>query len=104
MIDIKRLREYYNADSVYVTWHASDRFRQRKLKMHDIKSALMSGEIIEQYPDDFPFPSCLILGYNDDNKPIHIVMSDEGSSSNIITAYVPDNENWEVDYKTRKDK
>jgi hypothetical protein len=44
----------------------------------------------------------LILGKTDDDQWIHVVMSEEGSSTRIITAYYPDNDKWSEDYKTRK--
>lgn len=103
MIDIADIRKYYENDTVMVTQHASERFRQRNIRMKDIKSGIMNGEIIEQYTDDFPFPSCLIFGFTIDKRPIHIVMSDEGTSSRIITAYIPSIEKWNDDYKTRKE-
>ena len=103
MINIENLREYYKHDQVFITNHASERFRMRNIKMVDIKSGLYNGEIIEQYPDDFPFPSCLISGMTNDDRHIHIVMSDEGSSSRIITAYIPAIDKWESDFKTRKE-
>lgn len=103
MINIENLREYYKQDQVFITNHASERFRMRNIKMVDIKSGLYTGEIIEQYPDDFPFPSCLISGMTNDERHIHIVMSDEGSSSKIITAYIPAIDKWESDFKTRKE-
>lgn len=102
MIDIVCLQMYYKADRVFVTAHAAERFRQRGIKSKDIRRAVQTGEIIEQYPDDYPYPSCLILGNTLDNKPIHVVMSDEGSASRIITAYFPDENKWEIDMKTRK--
>ena len=63
----------------------------------------MTGEIIEQYPDDLPYPSCLICGSTADNKIIHVVMSDEGAASRIITAYIPSEGKWSVDMKVRKE-
>lgn len=104
MIEIQVLREYYQHDKVFATEHAADRFRQRKIRAKDIRNAVATGEIIEQYPEDFPFPSCLILGKTTDNRWIHVVMSDEGSSSRIITAYFPDIEKWSEDLKTGKDE
>ena len=102
-MEICRLRKYFNEDKVLITNHASERFRQRNIRMKDIREGVLTGEIIEQYPEDYPFPSCLILGYTCDKRPIHIVMSDEGSGSRIITAYIPDFEKWEADLKTRKE-
>ena len=103
MIDIINLRSYFENDEVLISDHAAMRFRQRGLKVKNIRFAVNNGEIIEQYPDDYPFPSCLIFGYSVDNKIIHVVMSDEGTGSRIITAYFPDPEKWESDYRTRKE-
>ncbi len=103
VIDIETLRKYDEEDKIFVTEHASERFRQRGIKIKDIRAAVYNGEIIEQYPEDYPFPSCLIYGNDSANKPIHVCMSDEGSSSRIITAYYPDLKNWNEDLKTRKE-
>ena len=102
MIDIKRLRWYYDHDKVFVTAHAAERFRQRGIKAKDIRHAVQTGEIIEQYPDDYPYPSCLLLGMSVNLQAIHVVMSDEGTASRIITAYFPNAEKWQSDLKTRK--
>ena len=69
-------------------WHAAERSRQRGIIARDIKCAVMNGEIIESYPDDFPFPSCLILGRTPDNVPIHVCMSDEGTSGRILSRHI----------------
>lgn len=104
MIIIEALQAYYRQDKVFMTQHSSERCRQRGIKKKDIHHAVMSGEIIEQYPEDFPFPSCLIYGYAEDNSILHVVMSDEGTGSRIITAYFPDKRKWEADFKTRKEQ
>ena len=102
MIDIKRLQWYYDNDKVFITAHAAERFRQRGIKIKDIRNAVKTGEIIEQYPDDYPYPSCLLMGMSVKAQPLHVVMSDEGNASRIITAYFPDADKWESDLKTRK--
>ena len=63
----------------------------------------MHGEIIENYPDDFPHPSCLIYGYTiNDRSVIHVVVSCNGENVGIITSYFPDSDEFENDLKTRK--
>ncbi len=104
MIKIEKLQEYYRQNKIIISVHASERLRQRGIKQKDIKSCIMTGEIIEQYPNDFPFPSCLIFGYTTNDKILHVVASDEGSISRIITAYFPNNEKFEDDFKTRKER
>ncbi len=104
MIKIEKLQEYYCQDKVIISIHAQERLRQRCIKQKDIRNCIMTGEIIEQYPDDFPFPSCLIFGYTTDNKILHVVASDEGSMSRIITAYFPGTDKFHADFKTRKER
>ncbi|MCC8150566.1 MAG: DUF4258 domain-containing protein [Lachnospiraceae bacterium] len=104
MIDIDKLRLYYEQDNVLMTQHSSERCRQRNIRKKDIRHAVMTGEIIERYPEDFPYPTCLIFGYTEKEKVIHVVMSDEGTGSRIVTAYFPDFEKWQPDFKTRREK
>ena len=103
MIDIINLRSYFENDEVLISDHVAMRFRQKGLKVKNIRFAVNNGEIIEQYPDDYPFPSCLILGKTIDGKYIHVVMSDEGKMSRIITAYYPDPNKWDDQLKVRKE-
>ena len=104
VIDINDLRAYYEQERVIITIHALERLRQRSIRAKDVKNCVMTGEIIEQYPDDFPFPSCLIFGKSADGKILNAVASDEGSGSRIITAYFPDNIKFEDDLKTRRER
>ena len=103
MIDINDLRSYYEQEKVIITVHAQERLRQRGIRAKDVRNCIMTGEIIEQYPDDFPYPSCLIFGQSVKGKTLHVVASDEGTGSRIITAYFPDNIKFENDLKTRKE-
>ena len=62
-----------------------------------MKCCIASGVIIEEYPDDYPYPSCLILGYTDGKQPLHVVISiSDGISKilNIIIAYIPSTEKF----------
>lgn len=103
-IKIEDLREYYKQSKVFMSGHASNRCMLREITQKDIKNCVMTGNIIEQYPDDFPWASCLISGYSEEGKIIHVVMSDNGQYSKVITAYVPSMEKFEADFKTRKKK
>ena len=102
MIEIENLRKYSSEDRIFASNHAAERFRQRRISIRDIHNAIKFGEIIEQYPDDYPYPSCLIIGKNLSGEIIHAVLSDEGTSSRIITAYFPDADKWSEDFKIRR--
>ena len=103
MITIEDLRLYCKNDSIFITNHAMERCRERNIVVKDILNGVMTGEIIENYPDDFPFPSCLVCGKSASGKVIHICMSNEGQSSKVITAYYPSLDKWEYDFRTRKE-
>ena len=64
----------------------------------------MHGEVIKQYEDDKPFPSCLLLGFSVNNKYLHVVLASDGNNLHIITAYYPNADEWEPDFKTRKER
>ena len=76
----------------------------RGITQDDVTQAIRSGEIIEQYPDDYPYPSCLLLGTTDTGETFHVVCSQGDSEVWMITAYRPDTDKWESDLKTRKVK
>jgi len=71
--------------------------------MNDVEAAIMNGEIIEQYPDDYPYPSCLILGLDEKGRYIHVLCALSGDVVCLITTYEPDTkEKWNNDLKTRR--
>jgi len=84
------------------TNHILGRIFHRDIGTDDIKNALCNGEIIEQYPADYPFPSCLILGYTETGKALHIVCGSNGAELWLITAYFPDKNEWSDDFKQRR--
>ena len=103
MYSIEDFRELNRPENMIITQHSRKRFAERGISVIDVCAVINNGEIIEQYPDDFPFPSYLILGKRDE-KIIHVVASINEDIIYIVTAYVPSGLKWENDYKTRKDE
>ena len=104
MININDLRQLCNDTSIAMTNHAKNRLHERNITIDGLKNAIMTGEIFEQYEDDKPFPSCLLLGKNENGLSIHMVASIGDEFLYVITAYYPDEEEWESDLKTRKEQ
>ena len=100
---IEDFRALNQLETIIITQHSRRRFYERGISVLDVCRAINTGEIIEQYPDDFPFSSCLIMGYSED-RIIHVVASINDGMMYIITAYIPDSTEWENDFKTRKEK
>ena len=98
MLDIREIRELCAEDKILLTQHAVKRCQERGIAFDDITNAIMRGEIIERYPEDYPYPSCLILG----DGPLHVAVGIGQGMIWMITAYKPNAEKWESDWKTRK--
>jgi hypothetical protein len=100
---LKDIHSLLEAGKIVWTEHVALRLRERNIKRQDVLICLNSGELIEQYPDDMPFPSCLISGQTDSGQPLHVVCSvNNAETCSVITAYTPTFDKWENDYKTRK--
>ena len=92
------------ADSALVfRVHAVRRMFERNIGVADVRNALETGEAIESYPDDKPYPSRLVLGWAG-RRPIHVVAADNAEAGEIVvvTVYEPDPAAWERDFRTRK--
>ncbi len=102
-MDIKKIQEL--CDEKLLRWinHIFVRLVQRNISMQDVINVIMSGEIIENYQDDYPYPSCLMIGYTVGNKTIHVVCGLGENEVWLITAYYPDKTKWSDDFKTRKE-
>ena len=98
MNDIKRALE---KDNIQWSGHILTRMQQRGIKIKDIINCLSDGEIIEYYEDDYPYPSCLVLGKSDD-KSLHIVCALEKDNVWMITSYYPSKDEWLDDLRTRR--
>ena len=88
--------------NIIMTSHANRQCVERVIDSSDILEVLRHGEIIEDYPDDHPYPSCLMLAFPKPGKPMHICCGAGEGKIYIITAYYPTAEKWEEDMKTRK--
>lgn len=103
-MDIKQLQRLYNASDSNIKWakHCLERMLERDISINDVESCLQTGEIIEDYPNDFAHPSCLIWGYTKESKILHIVIGSNNDTIFFITAYYPSTDKFETDLKTRK--
>lgn len=102
-LDILELRKLCIPKNIRITLHAAKRLEQRGIFIKDVISCITNGEIIEQYPDDYPYPSCLIFGMSVNEKFLHVVIGHHESELFLITAYFPSTDKWESDFKTRKE-
>ena len=88
-----------------VTNHAREEARDDRITVRELVDSVLSGEIIEEYLDDRPHPSCLIYGRTSEAEPVHGVWAydAEMSLAILVTIYRPDPAPW-IDWQIRRPK
>lgn len=83
--------------------HALQQMVLRHISRDDVVEIISSGELIESYPDDVPYPSYLMMGLVK-KRTLHVVISYAPYPDviYIITAYEPDSMRWEENYRRRQ--
>ena len=86
--------------------HGVEEMVADELTESEIVAATLSGKLIEDYPEAFPHPACLVLGVLENKKPVHAVWAHEDRSgySVLITTYRPDPARWSMDFQKRADR
>ena len=102
---IAEIRECFGAGKIYYSGHARYEMEVEEfgeILDQEVHEAVLSGREIEIYPNDVPYPSCLIYGHTRKGRPIHVVCaySELEGLAVIITAYEPDPEKW-LDFRRR---
>lgn len=85
------------------TYHVNMRMEGRIIPRRFIVGSTDNYEIIEGYPEDKYFPSYLVYSHFQD-RIFHVLFAcdAEGGNVRIITAYYPDLDQWEPDFKSRR--
>ena len=99
---LDRIRQTVRQGSCRFTLHGLREATADDLAVDAVWDAIISAEaeIIEDYPDNPRGPSCLILSWTPDRRPVHAVVSYPPVVA-VITVYVPDPDEW-LDYRFRR--
>ncbi len=102
-MDKKDIVQAIQRQNVRISDHARDEAKEDSLLLNEIFYSVYEGAIIENYPDDRPYPSCLISGFTQNRKPVHSVWAynSETQKAVLITVYIPDPTRW-INFKKRR--
>jgi hypothetical protein len=102
---LQEIKSRVRAGKYEYSKHAVDQSIIRRISNDELVQAIVtSNEIIEDYPDDKYGPSCLMLGFTQNGRPLHIQVSHPYRSPlKIVTVYEPDEKLW-VNLKIRKSR
>lgn len=101
-VNIEDIRDAIISGSYEFSFHSNREMREDQLIAGEIFSSVLRGEVIEDYPDDKPFPSCLIYGNTPRGDPVHSVWGYNAGEryAVLITVYRPYPGRW-VDLRVR---
>ncbi len=103
---LENIRACFGSDRVLFSRHARDEMLTEELGEiveKEVFDAVLAGKLIEDYPADEPYPSCLIYGVTESRRPLHVVCAhaEDAQVAIVITVYEPNPERW-VDFERRK--
>ncbi len=76
----------------------------RMIRRAEVLHVITEGEVIEEYPKDVRGQSCLLLGFGNHERPVHVVCAPREDYLAIITAYLPDMHEWSSNFRKRLEK
>ena len=90
---------------VRISLHGYDELTADDILVRDVIDGVAEAALVEDYPDFHKGPSVLVLQYDTDGKPLHIVWGipkGEETPAVLVTAYRPDPQRWSNDFKRRR--
>ncbi len=99
-MDLQAIQQAVRQGHIFFTDHAVRQMAARAIMDSEAVETLLSGEVIEEYPDDKYGPSCLVYGETQAGHPLHVLYS-VPPRVRIITVYQPDPDEW-IDNRVRR--
>jgi Domain of unknown function (DUF4258) len=102
-VDLQHVRDLLRRGEIELDLslpHALTEARKDGLTTDDLEAAVMAGEMVEDYGDRV----LLLHSLPEYQIPYHIVLeyAPGDDVATVVTAYIPDRDLWEADWKTRK--
>jgi hypothetical protein len=89
VFDIKWIQDEISKSEYYFSRHGDQERQNDQLTIMEVEEALLNGKILEQYNDTGRGESCLVVGFTNFGKPIHVVCGEMENNLAIITVYIP---------------
>ena len=102
---LRRVQTLVLAGDFLVSEHGFDELEDDAILASDVIAGIATATAIEDYRDRERGPSVLTLHHDSNGRPIHVVWgipADERRPAVLITAYRPDPELWDSEFKERK--
>lgn len=102
MKTITRLRDQLSRGEFDFSRHALRRVVERRISDREIREAGSEAVVVEDYPHDKYSRSCLLLGFTEAGRPLHVQVSRADTPLvRIVTIYQPSVAGW-IGYTRRR--
>lgn len=81
-------------DAVLITQHAQREMIEEEIHLDEVYEAIVSSQVLENYPDHRRGACCLVGGYTKRGRPLHVVCTTARSELILITVYEPKPPKW----------
>ena len=99
---LERVRRASRTRVLFLPHAVRQMFRpDRMISPAEVEAVVSSGDLVEDYPEDPRGPSCLLVGRGEDARLVHVVCAPRDEYLAVITAYLPDPEQWSPDGRRR---
>ncbi len=101
---LTRIRTRVQRQQFRLSKHVARRMDSRKRTLADLKEVILTGEVIQEYPHEKPYPEYLFLGYpQGPDDPCYVVVATNDDTV-LVTVHDYDPEVYEPDHRTRRKK
>lgn len=98
----KRLAAQAASGQIRFTLHAHQEMVEEGIAYQDVITAMMTCEIIENYPNHQRGSCCLVCGYTGTKRILHVCCTTALDVAIIITVYEPKAPKWVTPYKRNR--
>ena len=88
-LDIGWIKDRIRQNEYYFSRHGDQERQNDDLTIAEVEQAILSGRILEDYKDTGRGASCLVVGFTDGSKPIHVICGMLDVWLSIVTVYIP---------------
>jgi hypothetical protein len=102
---LEQVRTLVARGEIRVSAHGYEELAADRVLVREIVAGLDSAEVVEDYPDYPRGPCVLVLEWDTDNRPVHVVWGiPHGATSPavVVTAYRPDPAKWDETWRRRR--
>ena len=99
MLRIEWIQQRIYNNEYYFSRHGDQERQNDNLPITEVEESLLKGRILEQYKNTGRGESCLVVGFTNQGKPVHVVCVKRENWLSIITVYIPGPPKFKTPYE-----